>query len=130
MAQSYALHLSRKNSKQNSLVKVSGLGMQRRTLVGNAVKHFESDSHVFVGAEAAPGKTESEKISEAPPSESKQIAHKIKDNLGETASKFVLGSMVFGPPVVGGLLWGGTGLLIGGMIASPFVLVFVWSVIL
>jgi hypothetical protein len=124
MADVYAIHRS---IAKRSIVKVSGVGIQRPTLVGNAVKHFNANSHIVsVGAEEVKNNP-SDPVEHH--SESRQIANKVTDSLGETAGKFVLGSMVIGPPVIGSLLWGGTGFIVGTMIASPFVLAFVWSIL-
>ncbi len=135
-----AVHANKLKSKKStkSDVKVGSIGLSKPSTVGNAenkyLKHLINITKVGATKDVAPGSPDKPSLGAAdlnpqPASESKQIATKVIDKIGRTTAIIAASTLVVGPPVIGYILFQGTGLFVGSMIAGPFVLVLAWTIL-
>ncbi|MBS3991114.1 MAG: hypothetical protein KGZ51_03510 [Erysipelothrix sp.] len=132
LADIHATQMRRKSKDidfSQPIVNVGKLGIGRKTLVGNSKEYIDKAS--IVDEKEKKNKSEEYKYSYKDDgtiySESHAISKRVTSTIGKAAGIVVIGSMIIGPPTVGYILFDWLGFAVGSMVAAPFVMMFVWT---
>ena len=138
LADAHSMHVANRSKKidfSKPIVNVGKLGIGHRTTVGNAHEYIDyPDTKVGNDTSKAPlDPKDSIEIKVTDPnsgiSESQIISKKILSSVGKAVGITIVGTMILGPPTIGYLLFDSVGLVVGSMVAAPFVMIFVWALV-